>query len=729
MFILGLLSFFQMTFVPGYILLRLLKFELKGRIQIMVFCFSLSLLFNYLLVYFLTLLKLYKPSMLYPILVLEYGFLFYFLFLKKSDFYVSTKPVAPAAQDAAMPADKSRNGEKVGFFCKLLQGINSLPSYFTGRPAFSFWFIVSIAAISVYFYYFFSHLGTAFFTGDVGITWNRWAVDWYNNRLPGLTWHYPQLIPANWSITYVIMQNASIQFFAKPLMALFPIMTLFLFLDLALKKRDYTYLIGIYLYATLIRHYYDPVFIVSGHVDIAVSFFAFLALYVFFLCLDNEGFDARGIFFVLLFACAAAVTKQAGLYMIPFALTWTFYMGVAPPTQKATLPADSSKTNEKVWFFRKLFPGMNKKRTRFSFKKDYKTIVSIVIIIAVFLSWYVIKEIQVGKGSDASEISYITHDIWEGKTYLQRLDHALEGLSKKWGKSGKGSLFFYTILVFFILGLFHRDTRWIAVFILPYIILWGCFFSYDSRNLNLALPFIAYVSSFGITFLVDKIKRIKSRGKLKKLSIAAGPLLFLVGAVAYYWKSLSTLPLKLVSITGIDAGGLCKARNCWLTALILGTAICLSFPIYLNPLNAVLKKYRLKIAYIFIVLSPLLWILNSSAFNPSYMQKKQESRQRKIGHTLLNEKLYEYHKKIGLKGKILTSYQFMKYLPQLKCFYSKYPHKVTLKSLEKIGKKERIDYILMPRGKISKKIFEKIEKHEFSLIFARDNYLFIKVRE
>ena len=688
----------------------------------MVFCFSLSLLFNYLLVYFLTLLKLYKPSMIYPILVLEYGFLFYFLFFKK-------KGVATPTQDAAMPADKSRNGEKGSIFCKHFQGIHSLPSYFSGRPAFYFWFIVSIAAISLYFYYFFSHLGTAFFTGDVGITWNRWAVDWYNNRLPGLTWHYPQLIPANWSITYVIMQNASIQFFAKPLMALFPIMTLFLFLDLALKKRDYTYLIGLYLYAALIRHYYDPVFIVSGYVDIAVSFFAFLALYVFILCLDNGEFDVRGIFFVPLFACAAAVTKQAGLYMIPFALTWTFYMGVAPPTQKAALPADRSKTNGKVWFFRKLFPGVNKKRNRFSFKKDYKTIVSIIIIIAVFLSWYVIKEIHVGKGSDSSEISYIIQDIWKGKTYLQRLDDALEGLSKKWGESGKGSLFFYTILLFFILGLFHRDTRWIAVFILPYIILWGCFFSYDSRNLNLALPFIVYVSSFGITFLIDKIKRIKSRDKLKKLSIAAGPLLFLVGAAAYYWKSLNTLPLKLISVTGIEVDGLCKARNCWLMTLILGTVVCLSFPIYLNPLNAVLKKYRLKIAYIFIVLSPLLWILNSSAYNPSYMLKRQESLQRKIGHTMLNEKLYEYHQKIGLKGKILTNYQFMKYLPQLKRFYRKNQLVVTLKSLEKIGKEEKIDYLLMPRGRISKRILEKIEEYEFSLIFARDNYLFIKVRK
>jgi hypothetical protein len=149
----------------------------------------------------------------------------------------------------------------------------------------------------------------------------------------------------------------------------------------------------------------------------------------------------------------------------------------------------------------------------------------------------------------------------------------------------------------------------------------------------------------------------------------------------------------------------------------------------MNPLNAILKKYRLKIAYIFFVLSPLLWILNSSAFNPSDMLKRQVYLQRKIGHTLLNEKLYKYHQKIRLKGKILTNYQYMKYLPQLKRFYSKYSHKVTLKSLEKIGKNERIVYILMPRGRISKRIFEKIEENKFSLIFARDNYLFIKVRE
>ena len=79
MFILGLLSFFQMAFIPGYLFLQLIKFEVKGKIQTIVYSFSLSLLLNYLIVYLLTALKLYTPFTLYIILLVE-GVLLFYLF-------------------------------------------------------------------------------------------------------------------------------------------------------------------------------------------------------------------------------------------------------------------------------------------------------------------------------------------------------------------------------------------------------------------------------------------------------------------------------------------------------------------------------------------------------------------------------------------------------------------------------------------------------------------------
>ncbi len=48
-------------------------------------------------------------------------------------FCLRKKRVAPATQDATQPADEIRNGEKVCFFCKFLQGISkkSKHSFYT----------------------------------------------------------------------------------------------------------------------------------------------------------------------------------------------------------------------------------------------------------------------------------------------------------------------------------------------------------------------------------------------------------------------------------------------------------------------------------------------------------------------------------------------------------------------------------------------------------------------
>ena len=47
MLLLGVISFLQIIFIPGFIFLKLLRFKLQGIIQIMIYSFSLSLLINY----------------------------------------------------------------------------------------------------------------------------------------------------------------------------------------------------------------------------------------------------------------------------------------------------------------------------------------------------------------------------------------------------------------------------------------------------------------------------------------------------------------------------------------------------------------------------------------------------------------------------------------------------------------------------------------------------------
>ena len=64
MFFFGMLGALQTTFLPGFIILKFFKLE-KSTIQTLAFSFGLSQVFNYLLVFLLTLLGIYlRPVVL-----------------------------------------------------------------------------------------------------------------------------------------------------------------------------------------------------------------------------------------------------------------------------------------------------------------------------------------------------------------------------------------------------------------------------------------------------------------------------------------------------------------------------------------------------------------------------------------------------------------------------------------------------------------------------------------
>jgi uncharacterized membrane protein len=82
--VLGLISIFQIVFIPGYILLRVLKFSQKSLIQTIIYSFSLSLLINYMIVFLLTLIRIYRSETMYIIFSLELLLLIYLLIKDRS---------------------------------------------------------------------------------------------------------------------------------------------------------------------------------------------------------------------------------------------------------------------------------------------------------------------------------------------------------------------------------------------------------------------------------------------------------------------------------------------------------------------------------------------------------------------------------------------------------------------------------------------------------------------
>jgi len=108
--------------------------------------------------------------------------------------------------------------------------------------------------------------GSVFESYDTIISWNKWAIDWANNSLPTSTWRYPQLLPANWSIIYVLMGTTTVQFFVKAMMPFFTLFILLMIIDLGFAKSNPGFFIGSAITYFVIKKFLGP-FVIEGLAD------------------------------------------------------------------------------------------------------------------------------------------------------------------------------------------------------------------------------------------------------------------------------------------------------------------------------------------------------------------------------------------------------------------------------------------------------------------------------
>ncbi len=497
MFILGLLAFLQTVFLPGYIAIKYLGINLNAnspdrkpsQIRQSIYGLGLSLVINYLLVFAFTALGIYKPLTLYILLFSEGGLLIHYW-----------------AADSKPRFNRYINLDVNRF-------ITSLKQFFTSHTlTYNFLFLLSIGVLLWYVFLFLYFLGGVFEHWDPVMGWNRFALDWANNQWPTHTWRYPQLVPANWSISYVMMQNTEVQCFASAIMPLFSLAVLLLFLDLALGKKKAVYLLGLVSYGILLSYLYEPSFIVSGYMDIAVSFWAFLS----FHAIHGQSRDLAGslrfpaLWLAIIFASSAAVTKQSGLFILAVVLVWG--LGNLCKKRKAS--------------FHERITG--------------KVLLLLLTVIIIAASWYIVKEIHIARGLDRSEIAMV-QGVHRYSSYPERLANAFNQLATLRHPKLKPLAAAGILLV--LLGLFHKKSWTVTLFIvIPYSLMWGLFFSYDTRNLAFVLPFIAFSASFGLAFLKTFLQgRSKIlRGKIPLIPVIIGVLLVLA-ALNFTWLKKETL--------------------------------------------------------------------------------------------------------------------------------------------------------------------------------------------
>ena len=293
MLLLGIIALIQIIFLPGILILYFAKIKTQSIIQKYVYIFALSLFANYSLVTILVLLKIYLSAFMFAIIIAEV-LLLIFLIVKKR---------------ISIHANSSSNQTYQSFKDLIKQ--NNLPIKV----------LVFGAAIVILFYFslLIANIGTIFYFTDTvnNIHWNTWAIDFANNILPIQSSHFPQLIPANWSISYLLIGGSNIHFFPKSIMPLFFLGNILMFWDLAISKKKYVYLIALIVYGLFGPIIYNLVFIADGNGDLPVSFFAFLSFYAYLKRSENK-YDLKEFILIFLFTSTAAGTKLAGFYIFVF---------------------------------------------------------------------------------------------------------------------------------------------------------------------------------------------------------------------------------------------------------------------------------------------------------------------------------------------------------------------------------------------------------------------------
>lgn len=436
-FLLGVYSVLMMAIFPGAIFLKAFKFK---KIQpFLPICFGLSLLINYFLVLGLTLLHGYIPLVVRSLGIIE-GLVVIVLYYQS--FYKKITLPKVVIHDAGI-----------------------------------LFYLAWICFIAVALYWL-SSIGNVFGIWDPSVWYNRWALQWAQNIFPTLAWHYPQLLPSNWSLSYVMMgplpDGVHLEAFAASIQGFFLVGMLYFLLSAFYQVKDKAFLLCLILLSIGLGYYYTP-YLVSGYADIPVCFFSFAGLMMFLLEEESLQDKQRMRILALLFVLAAALTKPAGIYAaIVIPLLYYF--------------ADGKNRCLKALFWKYL-------------------------ILVIFIApWYVYASLHETNHFAFADVLFLIHGIFQENGLFQTILQIL--------------VYGIFLLIFLILSFVFQESLSsrlkLALYgYTPYFFIWIFLFSYDERNLLLLWPVVTLTASF--IFCHDKmfqafLKQL-SHGNFKKIPL------------------------------------------------------------------------------------------------------------------------------------------------------------------------------------------------------------------
>lgn len=484
MLILGLIAILQVIFIPGYILVNVFKIKTNTPIQKWIYAFAISLFTNYNLVTILVLFSIYTSITLWIIIIIEILILF---IQHKTGFSILYR------KELLIKGGQNNSDGMFHFFSGInfRKVFNKFSETLNDNHTFNKIIIITSAIIFLfYFSLFFANIGTIFYFNDV-INWNGWAKTFAKNILPLEISHYPQLLSANWSISYVMTGTTEIQLFNKVIMPLFYINNLLIFIDLTYRKNNIVFLTGLIIYELFAPIIFSLVFIADGNADIAVSFFVFLTFYSFInnfsfvrsqkSLIKNDESDKLNFNFnkvedytiIILFSSIAIATKVAGFYS--FAITIFI-----------------------------LFIILMINRKKLETREIFKIIVFAILINIINLFWYYIMSEY---GLDENE--FLPY------SYLERFIRAIKLMYYNFGLP----VFAFFIITIFA-SLFHKmehpdgtfrsyrnpigKVRYISfIMVIVPTVIWMFQYSVDFRNLSFVIPFLSFCSAASLLTIIQ----------------------------------------------------------------------------------------------------------------------------------------------------------------------------------------------------------------------------------
>ncbi len=540
MFLLGIVSLFQAVFLPGFIIYKGFL-RLKGGLHLLLpVSFALSMVYNYILVYFLAATGFYCRQMMLWILLFE-------LILAGYLFRDQIKEIAKMEISSSLSFwIKERWGRLYDALDSMLRSGSRTVSPREGQAAFVLSCIITaLAAICVLseVRYIYMSIGNGFGAWDAVLSWNRWAMDWYHGHPPEQSWEYPQVIPVNWSLSYIFM-GFPLQFFPKMTIILFPFLIFFMFFVTGLERKSIRFIAAVPVLEMLFRHVnYEEL---GGDVDVAATFMGLCSILCILRAKWTEFYEEswKWIFAGALIACGSAVTKQSGLMIMALfpLLAWILFL-----------------REDLSW-----------KTMNFT-AKAYKLMLFVFMAVFMVLPYYAYKKMLFDMQTDQSNVWYVTKAIYGDKGELQRFviasrlflaqgiagDKEVTGARFSSVDLNKGFQALYEFfaphaldcaiplaLIILLLCYAMKDpfSRWTTLLIsLPFYIVWSLYYCYDLRNLSMALPFMALAAGTGVEMILSKFTILSLFGRMRLPVILL--IALLIGAY-YNWGPANEEAMK-----------------------------------------------------------------------------------------------------------------------------------------------------------------------------------------